>query len=178
MPRMQTILRRLTGGCCTALLLAGGAAHGQSDDVTIGVVNLQAVMEQSPQSREVSRTLTEEFQPRTRELERLRTELQGKQETYERDASVMGEQERVALEREIRDGQRDLQRMTQTLQEDINIRRNEEVNALQQALAAQIQAYAQDAGYDLVLLDTIAVYVGDTVDITADVIEMIQSNGD
>lgn len=177
MTRMQTTLHGLARAGCAALALAAGAAHAQSDDLTIGIVNLQQVMEQAPQSRQVTQTLTQEFQPRSRELEQKRAELQEKQETYQRDAPVMGEQERAALEREIREGQRELQRLSETLQEDINIRRNEEVTALQQELAQQIQAYGREEGYDLILLDTIAIHVSEAADITAEVIEVIQAGG-
>lgn len=178
MARMQTTLRWLSGFGCAALLAAAGAAHAQSDDLVIGVVNMQRVMEQAPQSQQVMSQLSQEFRPRQQELQQMQQDLQEKQETYQRDASVMGEQERVALEREIRDDQRELQRMNESLNEDFNIRRNEEVNALQQELAEQIQAYAQEEDYDLVLLDTIALHASEEADITNEVVEMIQANAD
>lgn len=175
MVRMQTTLRRLTLTGCAALLLAGAAAHAQSDDLTIAFVNMQRVIEQSPQSQEVMQKLSNEFKPRQQELQQKQSDLQDKQETYQRDASVMGEQERSALEREIRDAQREVQRLNQQLNEDFNIRRNEEVNSLYSELLEKVQAYANDQGYDLVLGDVL--YAGDEADITADVIKAIQGGG-
>lgn len=175
MASMQTTLRWLSGFGCAALLAAAGTAHAQSDDLTIGVVNMQRVMEQAPQAQQVMSGLSEEFRPRQQELQQKQQELQEKQQTFERDSSVMGEQERTALQREIRDLQRELQRLNQQVNEDFNMRRNEEVNALQQDLAEQIEAYAQDEGYDLVLLDTIALHASEEADITAEVIEVIQA---
>lgn len=176
MASMQTTLRWLSGFGCAALLAVAGTAHAQSDDLTIGVVNMQRVMEQAPQAQRVMSSLSEEFRPRQQELQQRQQELQEKRQTYQRDSSVMGEQERTALEREIRDQQRELQRLNQQLNEDFNIRRNEEVNALQQDLAEQIQAYAQEQGYDLVLLDTIAIHASEQADITGEVIDMIQAS--
>lgn len=172
MVRMQTTLRGFTQVACVALLLASGAAHAQSDDLTIAYVNMQQVVEQSPQSRSVMQSLSEEFQPRQRELQEKQAELQEKQETYERDASVMGEQERTALEREIRDGQRELQRLNETINEDFNLRRNEEVNSLYSNLLQQVQSYAEDQGYDLVVGDSI--YASEEANITPEVVEAIQ----
>lgn len=172
MVRMQTTLRRLIQAGCAALFLAGGAAHAQSDDLTIAYVNMQQVVERSPQSQRVMQSLSEEFQPRQRELQQKQAELQEKQETYERDASVMGEQERSALEREIRDGQRELQRLNETINEDFNLRRNEEVNSLYSNLLQRVQSYAEDQGYDLVVGDSI--YASDEADITAEVVQAIQ----
>lgn len=173
---IKKTLRWLSGFGCAALLAAAGAAHAQSDDLTIGIVNMQRVMEQAPQAQAVMSQLSQEFSPRQQELQQLRQNLQEKQQTYQRDSSVMGEQERVALEREIREAQRELQRRNESLNEDFNIRRNEEVSALQQDLAEQIQAYAQDQGYDLVLLDTVALHATDAADITSEVVEVIQAN--
>jgi outer membrane protein len=85
----------------------------------------------------------------------------------------MSEAERSALEREIRDGLRDLQRADNQLREDVNIRQNEELGTLQRTLVQQVQAYVQNAGYDLVVTDV--VYVSDGINITADVIAALQA---
>jgi outer membrane protein len=117
--------------------------------------------------------LRDEFAPRQRDLVAMQTELQEKQETFQKDSSVMSEAERSALEREIRDGLRDLQRADNQLREDVNIRQNEELGTLQRTLVQQVQAYVQNAGYDLVVTDV--VYVSDGINITADVIAALQA---
>jgi outer membrane protein len=117
--------------------------------------------------------LRDEFAPRQRDLVAMQTELQAKQETFQKDSSVMSEAERSALEREIRDGLRDLQRADNQLREDVNIRQNEELGTLQRTLVQQVQAYVQNAGYDLVVTDV--VYVSDGINITADVIAALQA---
>jgi Skp family chaperone for outer membrane proteins len=87
----------------------------------------------------------------------------------------MGEAERSALEREIRDGQRDLQRADTELREDFNIRQNEELNVLQRTLVRQVQEFVRNAGYDLVVTDV--VYVSPAIDITDEVIAALKIAG-
>jgi outer membrane protein len=103
------------------------------------------------------------------------TALKTKQETYQRDASVMGEAERAQLEREIRDGQRDLQRADTELREDLNIRQNEEIAELNRLIVTEVQTYARNEGYDLILYE--AVYASEAVDITAAVLAALQGGG-
>lgn len=154
-------------GALLLLLGMAGLAHAQAD-IRIGVVNVARLLEQAPQTQRAMQALEAEFAPRQRDLLAMQTELQEKQETFRRDAPVMGESERLALEREIRDGVRDLQRADNELGEDYNIRRNEELGVLQRELLAEVQAYARGAGFDLVVSDVL--YYSSAVDITADVL--------
>lgn len=174
MTRMQPILR---AGLRFALLIAlfpAFAAHAQTN-IKIGVVNMSSLIEQAPQAQTVMNALRDEFAPRQRDLQQMQTDLQKKQETYQRDSSVMGEAERANLEREIRDGQRDLQRADNELQEDFNIRRNEEITNLNRAVVQQVQAYAREKGFDLVIYE--AVYASEAIDITADVLTALKAGG-
>ena len=114
-------------GCSAGLLaaLALGTAEAQTPSVKIGVVNMTALIEQSPQTQAVMAKLRDEFSPRDRDLRAMQDTLKTKQETYQRDSAVMGPDERANLEREIRDGARDFERLQSQLTEDFNIRRNE-----------------------------------------------------
>jgi outer membrane protein len=159
-----------------ALLLSAltfGTANAQTASIKIGVVNMSRLIEQSPQAQAVMAELRDEFAPRQRDLVAMQTALQQKQETYNRDASVMGAEERANLEREIRDGQRDLQRADNEVNEDFNIRRSEVLGDLQRTIVIRVQEYARGAGFDLVLYE--AIYASEAVDITAAVLTALQA---
>jgi outer membrane protein len=156
---------------CGALASGLDTATAQSAP-KIGYVNFPAVVDQAPQTEQVMQKLRDEFAPRQRDLVGMQTALQEKQETYQKDSAVMGESERVALEREIREETRDLQRANTELQEDFNIRQNEELGLLQRTIVQRVQEYVRGEGYDLVVTDV--VYVSGALDITEDVIAAIQ----
>ena len=87
--------------------IASSAANAQAN-LKIGVINVARLIEQAPQSASVTKALQDEFGPRQRDLTAMQQRLQTQQETFQRDAPVMGEAERLTLERQIRDGQREL----------------------------------------------------------------------
>ena len=143
-------------GLLLGALLGAFTVNAQTS-VSIGVVNMPRLMDQAPQVQAANVALNAEFAPRQREIVALGESLQTKQETYERDVAVLGETERLRLEREIQADQRDLQRQQDQFIEDSNIRRNEE-----------IQSYAREAGYDLVLPE--ALFFSGEIDITEEVL--------
>ena len=148
-----------------------GVAYSQAA-LKIGVINVGRLLEQSPQSALVSKKLQDEFGPRQRDIEAMAQRLKTRQETFTRDAPVMSEEERLNLERQIRDGQRDLERTQNEYIEDLNVRRNEEVGRLQREVLQKVQEYARAQQYDLVLAD--AIFVSTAVDITEAVLAALK----
>lgn len=144
-------------------------------NLKIGVVNVGKLLEQAPQSKVVTDKLQKEFEPRQKTLLAARQKLQTQQETFQKDQAVMGEEERVNLERQIREGQRDLQRDENEYLEDLNARRNEELGKLQREVLQRVQAYASAQKFDLVVAD--AIYFSSAVDITAAVVTALNQPG-
>jgi len=141
---------------------------GAQTNLKIGYVNVNALLQGSPQLQVINQQLRDEFAPREADLVALQQDLQKKLETYQRDASVMGEAEKTSLERDLQQGDRELQRRQNELQEDANIRQQELVNELQSKVADEVRKYAQAESYDLIV--TNVVYASSAVDITAKVI--------
>jgi outer membrane protein len=156
--------------------LVSGAASAQGN-LKVGVVNIARLVEQSPQFAAAQKKLEDEFGPRQRDLQALEQKLRGQSETFQRDAPVMGEAERLNLERQIRDGQRELQRAQNELVEDFNLRRNEELGALQRDVLLKAQEYARNEKYDLLLTDQSLIFASTAVDVTAAVLALLQPAG-
>jgi outer membrane protein len=170
---MQMVLRIWPAvAICLAGLAAATAAHAQNS-LRIGVVDFNRLAEQSPQYQDIRQNLETEFADRQRVLDQQRRALQEKVEQFQRDAQVMGADERQNLERQIQSDQRELQRSAAVLDEDVNLRLNEELNNLQRIVFNEIQSFARDSGYDLIL--TNVVYAADSVDITPQVLENLQA---
>ena len=148
-------------------------AHAQ--DLKIGVVDMQALMQAAPQTTAAMTALQREFEPQQRELQAKQTELQELVDRIEKDQQVMSETERRNAERDFRDLQRDVERLGNELREDLNVRQNEELAKLQRAILTEVQTYAQENGYDLIVGDGI-LYVNNTVNITKAVLDTITAN--
>ncbi len=162
-----------------AAAVAAGSISGAAvaQNLKVGVVNLAALIEQSPQAEAVNKKLQDEFGPRQRELAALQQRLRTQQETFQRDAQVMSEQERINLERQIRDGEREFQRTQNEFLEDLNLRRNEELGALNREVVQKAQEYARTQNYDLLLTDQTLVFHSTAVDVTDEVLALLKPGG-
>jgi outer membrane protein len=166
---------RWTAVLVAALGCALSAGSASAQNLKVGVINVAKLLEQAPQSKAVTEKLQKEFEPRQQTIMAARQKLQTQQDTFQKDQAVMGEEERLNLERQIRDGQRDLQRTENEYLEDLNARRNEELGRLQREVLQRVQAYASAQKYDLVVAD--AIYFSSAVDITAAVVAALNQPG-
>jgi len=157
------------------VLLASLSATAQAQEVKIGVVNIPVLLEQAPQARVAMEALDEEFKPRQREIIARQTEFQERSEQVQRDLAVMGETERRNAEKELRDLQREVTRLQNEFREDLNLRRNEELQNLQRSLLKEVQDYAQSAGYDLIVGDGV-LFASSAVNITENVLRAMEAN--
>ena len=156
-------------------VLGGFALPAAAQDLKIGVVSLPALIERAPQTKAAMDALQEEFAPRQREFEAQKKEFEDLQAKAQKDFAVMGETERRNAEKDLRDLQRELSRLQNEFQEDLNLRQNEEYGLLQRALLKEVQDYAQQEGYDLIVGDGV-LYVNSAVNITDEVLRAVEAN--
>jgi outer membrane protein len=154
--------------------LVSSAAMAQTN-LKVGVVNIARLIEQSPQYATVSKKLEDEFGPRQRDLTAMQTRLRTQSETFQRDSPVMAEAERANLERQIRDGQRELQRTENEYLEDLNLRRNEELEKLQREVLTRANEYARAQKFDLLLSNQTIIFASTAVDVTEAVLVALKA---
>ena len=87
----------------------------------------------------------------------------------------MGETERRNAEKDLRELQRELTRLQNEFQEDLNLRQNEEIGKLQRAMLKEVQDYAEQQGYDLIVGDGV-LYVNAAANITDEVLRAVEAN--
>ncbi len=155
-------------------LLCAFALPVNAQELKIGVVNIQALMEQAPQTKSAMDALQEEFAPRQREFLATQTEFEDLQAKAQKDVAVMGETERRNVEKELRDLQREVTRLQNEFREDLNLRQNEELGKLQRELLKEVQEYALQEGYDLIVGDGV-LYASTSVNITDSVLRALEA---
>lgn len=154
-----------------AVMAPLGAAEAQ---MKVGVVNVQRLLQDSPQAKASMQALQDEFAPRQRDIVQQQNTLKTRQDRLQRDSAVMAEAERRNVEREVRDGERELARKQSEYVEDLNVRRNEELGKLQTSLLQEVQNFAKAQNFDLIVGDGV-LYAKDTMDVTAQVLTALQS---
>ena len=106
----------------------------------------------------------------------LQQSLKAREEKLTKDGPTMTDDQRAREDKEIRDGDRELQRKQTEFQDDLNSRRNEELSKLQKSLSEEVRTYAKAQNFDLVMADGV-IYATNAVDITQQVLAMLTANG-
>lgn len=172
---MSLLKQQLYRIVVVAALVTAAAMPASAQELKIGVVNIPALMQRAPQTKASMDALQEEFAPRQREILARQKEYEELGTKFQKDAAVMGETERRNMEKELRDLQREVGRLQNEFQEDLNLRQNEEMSNLQVALLQEIQAYAAQEGYDLLVGDGV-LYASGAVNITEQVLRAVEAN--
>ena len=156
-------------------LVGAFALPASAQEVKIGVVNIQVLMERSPQTKAAMDALQEEFAPRQREFLAKQKEYEELGTKVQKDVAVMGETERRNAEKNLRDLQREVTRLQTEFREDLNLRQNEELGLLQRSLLMEVQNFAAQEGYDLIVGDGV-LFASTAVNITEDVLRAVEAN--
>ena len=156
------------------LTLAGsGQAHAA--DVKVGFVNVAIVLDQAPQAADARARIEREFAPRDREILSQQQRIRTLEDNLVKNAAVLSASERERQEAELRQRKRELRRSQEEFREDLNLRRSQELSALQRMVTEVIQDMARGENYDLIVTDGV-VFAGDRVNITKRVIERLKSD--
>ena len=134
-------IRRITIFVLIIVVSATSVAFAESK---IGYVNFGKLMEKSQQGQAVRKALENEFSSRDKQLGASRDTILKLEEKLKNDGSIMSESNRVQLERDILSKKRDHNRLRDEYREDINIRRNEEIGALQKKVYEVIKKFSQE----------------------------------
>ena len=144
-----------------------------AQEARVAFVNTPLVLEQAPQAEAVRTTLQAEFAPRDAKLAEEQQAIRQLEERLLREATLMSDDDRRRLERELLSLQRELKRSRDEFSEDFNIRRNEELARMQREIAQSIIRLAREMGLDMVIENGV-IYASERVDITQRVIDRLK----
>ncbi len=154
--------------CC---LLAANTAY--ADELKIGFVSTERIMRESVAAKAAESRLTQEFAKRDKELQELGVRLKATADKLEKDSPVLPEADRTRQQHDLQDMDREFQRRRREFQEDLNQRKNEELQALLERAQRIVRQLAEQEKYDVILQD--AVYVGPRADVTDKVLKTLDA---
>ncbi|HET7260722.1 MAG TPA: OmpH family outer membrane protein [Casimicrobiaceae bacterium] len=155
-----------------AVTLLAAAGASSAADYKIGFVNTERLFREAAPAKRAQAKIEKEFAARDAEIQKLAKQVRDLQASLDRDGATMSDADRRGKERDLANESRDLQRMQREFREDINLRKNEEISALQDRANKVIQQIATSEKYDLILQDPV-VYASQRIDITDKVIKAL-----
>ncbi|MFM2051132.1 MAG: hypothetical protein RL682_1623 [Pseudomonadota bacterium] len=168
-------MRTLNTSWCIGLVLAASVIGASAQESKIGYVNTQRITTESSPAKVSQTKLEQEFSKRQKDLTDSQASLKSFSEKFERDAPTMTESQRVAKQKEFAELNRDFQRKQREFQEDLNGRRNEELQQVLDKANKAVKQVADADKYDLVIQE--AVYTNGKHDITEKVLKILNATG-
>jgi len=154
-----------------ALSTLGSIAFAQ--DSKVGYINTQRITTESAIAKAAQVKLEQEFSRRGKELGDLQASLKTFSEKFERVTPTMTESQRSNRQKEFAELNRDFQRKQREYQEDLNGRRNEELQQVLEKATKAVRVVADAEKYDLVIQEV--VYSNTKHDITEKVLKILNS---
>lgn len=167
-------MKRILSGLFVVLIVCFGCAATAQADLKIGYVNAARLLEESPQAKDATKKLKDEFAPRNESIQALQDTLKKMQDRLTRDAAIMSESERKKLGLDILARKRELQRTQDAFQEDVNIRRNDALGRVQETIKKAIEQVGKQSHFDLIFFDGIS-YANPDLDVTNQVLDRLQA---
>jgi outer membrane protein len=157
------------------LWLATVASAARADDIKIGFVSSERILRESAPAKAAEQKLLQEFSKRDKDLQDTGAKLKAMADKLEKDGPVLAEGELAKRQREVQDADREFQRRQREFREDLNQRKNEELQGLLERAQKIVRQIAADEKYDLILQD--AVFVGPKIDVTERVLKILNNVG-
>jgi outer membrane protein len=172
---MNYLLRRSFASILFGGLLVSAQMHAQAQEFRIGFVSTDRIFKEATTAKSAQLKLEQEFSKREKEIIDLGAALKTLADTFEREAPTLSTGQRTTRQKQLVEQDRDFQRKRREFQEDLNARKNEELQQVIERANKVVKQVAEAEKYDLILQD--AVYVNPRLDITDKVLKVLNSNG-
>lgn len=160
--------------CLLCLLTVLSGFSPAYAETKIGYVNAVELVETAPQGKKALKDLEGEFKGREREVIALRDEAVALEQSLSKNSLLLKDSEKTEKTRKLVELQRRLQREQRELNEDFNLRRNEELAKLQVIVTEAVIKVAEQQNYDIVFQQ--AVWFKPSIDMTQSVLDYLEKN--
>ena len=166
------------------LFVAQSIFAQEATQARIGVVDMNKLVQESPQYLDMNSVIEEEFAGRVREITSKESALNASKDQLNQDNLALSNDERQNTLLRINTDQRELEYLATSFQEDRNNRTQIEANKIFSEIINSIEKFGRDNAYDLIInrtrvsqntiLNGGTVYSGASVDITNDIAKMLE----
>jgi outer membrane protein len=168
--RVSTITLLLCLGTAPSVLL--GQSSGTSGK--IGLVNIQEAILSTAEGKKAMAELQKKYQPRQQEVQKLQQDIQAINDQLQKQAATLSDDEQRRLNRDLEERQKLLKRTTEDAQADFATDRDEMFRRIGQKVVKQIDDYARQNGFSLVIgSDQVPIYyAAKEIDLTDSIVRL------
>lgn len=155
------------------LAAAAWCVPASAQEFKVGFVNTDRIFREANIAKASQAKLETEFSKREKELVEIGNTLKTSTERFEREAPTLAESQRTTRQKQLVEQDRDFQRKRREFQEDLNARKNEELQQVIERANRVVKTLAEAEKYDLIVQE--AVYVNPKHDITDKVLRALNA---
>jgi outer membrane protein len=133
-------------------------------------INPNVIIEQAPQAVAASKALEQEFSQRDNNLRSAAASIQELEKSYQNDSAIMSAEQKKKMEDQIIQLKRKFQFDQQSVNQDLQKRRQQVLQELQKTISIVIRKYGEEQGYDFIFTEGVA-YASEEVDITDEILK-------
>jgi outer membrane protein len=149
------------------------AANDSALNLKVGVIDLQQIVQKSPQMVKINAELEKQFKPRSTALLSMRKNLQAEIEKLNRDGSVMSNADRSALQTKINNDTTAFQKQAGEFQRDLSTAENDARQKFAQQVTTAINSVATAQQYDMIIQKSAVPYTNAKLDVTTQVLNIM-----
>jgi outer membrane protein len=161
---------------CLVILAIGFASMSSvaaAQEFKIGFINTDRIFRDANSAKTAQAKLEQEFQRREKDLNDQGAQIKAAADKLEKEAPTLAEAQRNSRQKQLTDQDREFQRKRREFQEDLNVRKNEELQIVLERANKVVKQVAETEKYDFVLQE--AVYVNPKHDITEKVLKVLNA---
>lgn len=152
---------------CSAMLMIGQMASAQTK---VGIINLQRAVLESAEIKAASAAMEARYKPRVSQIDQLDKEIAAIGQNLQTNAGKLTPQAEADLNAQGTRKQRDVQRLRDDLQADVERDRNDILQKSSVKMSDVVKKLAEAKGLDVVVDQPYTVYFKAALDITTDAI--------
>jgi outer membrane protein len=150
--------------------------YAQQASAKVGVISVQGAIVGTHDGQKASQQLEVKFNPKKKEFDSRQSEIAQLQDQYNKGGSVMNDEKRNQLARDIDEKKKRLERDMQDANEELQSEQQKVLQGLGQRMMAVIEKYAKDNAYTMILdvsnPNTPVLYASSGIDITQDIVQL------
>jgi outer membrane protein len=154
-----------------ALAVAPAALAQDAGGARIAFVNTDRLLRESAPAKAAQTKLQQEFSKREKDIDDADAALKAANDRFQRDLPTLNDSQRQQRQRQLADMDRDLQRKRGEFQDDLNARKQEELQQILDRANKVVKQIADSDHYDAILQE--AVYANPRLDITDKVLKAL-----
>ncbi len=139
----------------------------------IGYVDMNILINNSPQILDANQSLTREFEAQNNEISQQEADLQILEDSIRQEGNFMTPDELAKLQERARILERQVRRAKEDLKDAITIRNSQLVDEVQNEIKRVVADYAKANDYDVILISAI-LYANEQIDITDEILAQLR----